>query len=202
MVEAHFDWPNEAAEIQRAKNAVADATFAWGTLESSLATLLSAILQRTLQDAIASAIYFAPNNFETRFKIIDCVLRERLHKNKLEKPFIATWGEILNTLNRLKDTRNKIAHGSLIATYRGHASTLRRVVRLTSPIRDIQRHRKSEETGQLPGMAPADIEGHVTAVRAQIQRVDRFRDLMWSVDSNPDKALLAILGELKGRRQK
>jgi hypothetical protein len=66
------------AEVRAMRGAIADLLCSWTTLENSLAFLLSMM---TAQEGtpgwqVGLAIYFAPNNFETRIKIVDTALKE------------------------------------------------------------------------------------------------------------------------------
>lgn len=185
-------------EAQRARIAVANAIFAWASLEDKLVTLLGAALHTVAGSPMASAVYFAPSNIETRLNIVDRVVCEfPFTRKNLEGPFLAEWAAVLGKINRLKNTRNKLAHASLVGT--PNPSRTKRVVRVASQIYDVQRRRDSKEAGQLPGMSPADVEAHVKAIQALIPIVEGLRDLIWASNYGPE-AWLERLAELAAAR--
>ncbi len=191
--------PSKDEEAQRARLAVADSIFAWASLEDKLVTFLAASLGLMGGSGMASAIYFAPSNIETRLTIVDRVAREFFLNHRLEEPFLAEWGSLILKINRLKGTRNKLAHASLTSTIIGRGEAAKRVVRVSPQIYDMQRRRLAGESGQLQGMGPADIEGHVAAIRSLIPVVENLRDLIFAV-GGPSEPLLQRLGELKAAR--
>jgi hypothetical protein len=191
--------PDKDAEAQRARIAVADSIFAWASLEDKLVTFLAALLGLSGGSGMASAIYFAPSNIETRLTIVDRVAQEFFLKHRLEEPFLEEWANLILKINRLKGTRNKLAHASLTSTITGRGESTKRVVRVSPQIYDVQRRRSAAESGQLQGMGPADIEGHVSAIRSLIPVVANLRDLIFSADGPPEP-LLQRLRELKADR--
>jgi hypothetical protein len=58
-------------------------------------------------------IYHAPNNTETRIRIVDLVSRdlELLIGGELIEP---SWRSIVKLVSELKDKRNTVAHGQLV----------------------------------------------------------------------------------------
>jgi hypothetical protein len=140
------------AEQQRITAAVAQTTFGWAQLENKFVMLLAAII-RDPSASLASEIYFAASNFETRFAIVDRGLR--LVCDGL--PVIDDWDKVNTKLKNLKKTRNKIAHG--------HISTQmtpsgKNVVRLTPPLFKFREFGEAHQAKQLIGLSGADIEAH------------------------------------------
>jgi hypothetical protein len=183
-------------EADRARIAVGNAIFAWASLEDKLVSLLGMVLGMAPAAPMASAIYFAPSNIETRLQIVDRAICERFNGHKIEQQFLDEWQAVLGKINRLKSTRNKIAHASLIKTSRPDREP---VIRVTPQIYDIQRRRPADEAGQLQGMSPHDVEEHVKAIQSVIPIVEELGTLVRS-SNGAQQPLLEILARLKRDR--
>ena len=149
-----------AEETQRLRERVASITFAWANVENAMVMLLYAVL-RDDQGRFSSAIYFAPNAIETRFNIVDKAIKELADNICCEREIIASWAQVLSTLNALKLTRNKIAHGQ-ISTVSSKDS--KNHVRLTDPIFNIQASSGFRRKKQIPGLTVSDLETPTLAV--------------------------------------
>src|SRR6516225_7243249 len=101
-----------AEETCRLRESVASISFAWANVENVMVMLLYAIL-RDDQGRFSSAIYFAPSAIETRFSIVDKALIELADNMCCEQEIAKAWGDVLSQLQKLKQTRNKIAHGQI-----------------------------------------------------------------------------------------
>jgi hypothetical protein len=183
----------------RIRGAVADVTFAWASLEDQLVGIVAASLGRMDEYAMASAIYFAPANLETRIAIVDRVVRESLHEHAIESEFLSVWATFENSLHRLRKTRNKIIHGSLLSMPISPTNE-RRTVRVSSQLFDVQR-RRTHKNGQLPGLGYAEITAHRNAVSGLFNVTATLRDIMWNINDEKPAALLQILHELAASRR-
>jgi hypothetical protein len=159
-----------AAEHKAIMDRVALVTFSWANVENSMVMLLRAII-RDEAGGLASAIFFAPSNLETRFSIVDRALREVCYQRPPASPIVASWGTWLNTLNRLKGTRNKIAHGHISTVAMGG----KQHVRLTAPIFDFERSRTAHRSRQVPGLSSSDIQSHLDAVSRVLDVLTKFQ---------------------------
>jgi hypothetical protein len=85
----------------------------WAHLEDELAWLLHLVLDSALNQ-VGMIIYHAPNNTETRIRIVDNVVSrdlELLIGGELIEP---SWRSIVKLVSELKDKRNTVAHGQLV----------------------------------------------------------------------------------------
>jgi|GEM_PF-5423742 len=165
------------------RGAIADLLCSWATLENFLAFLLSMM---TAQEGtpgwqVGLAIYFAPNNFETRIKIVDTALKEWFRGAKGEQKALSTWTTISNAINRLKNTRNSVAHGTTHIHGKGSSKGGGRTyVRLSAPMLDINRHRKHRKHN-IPGLSVTDLLQSIARTDAQSTRIRE--DLRYAIIS-------------------
>ena len=90
--------PKERAEHQAMKDAVSDLFMAWSRIEDQLAMILNLIIGPERAN-VATAIYFAPNNLETRIRIVERALVAHMKKRPYQrKIFIPIWSAISNTI--------------------------------------------------------------------------------------------------------
>src|SRR5262249_4458590 len=87
---------------------IAEITLAWAHVEHALAQLLDKMIKHP-PDFLAYAIFFTPTNLETRIGIVDAVFRQVVFEHPYAPDILKRWGALLNTLTRLKRTRNKVA---------------------------------------------------------------------------------------------
>ena len=167
--------------------AVAGVTLAWAEIENAFVFLFRMVLHHHTM-AIASAIWFAPTNLETRINIVDQALREAIFESERETEILAVWVPIMNSLNRLKATRNKVAHGQLVTHRRNGKS----YVRLTAPLLNRAVFRQSRSRKQLPGVSAADLEQSAIATLALVERVTEIGSLILEVHRERQQALLGI----------
>ena len=83
----------------------------WSRVENAMAGLLESLLSWSA-DNVALHVYFAPNNTETRFKIVDTVARLKW-QNYSAHDLMAEWTSIFTALGKAKEVRNRLAHGEI-----------------------------------------------------------------------------------------
>ena len=182
-----------AHEMQKMQLAVAEVTLAWADVENLMAVILRQILGHEIDGSIASAIYFAPNNLETRFAIVDRALRAIIVGNQSRAEIVEAWGGIQNTLNHLKRMRNKVAHGEIIT----RRSDGKSYIRFTAPLTDYASHYESRRTGQLPGHSSGDLENSAKSVRELVVRLHLMIPLVRALYSGNETTLLETLAQLR-----
>jgi hypothetical protein len=180
-----------AEETRRLRESVASISFAWANVENAMVMLLYAIL-RDDQGRFSSAIYFAPNAIETRFRIVDKAIIELADSTCCEKEIIASWSKVLSKLNALKQTRNRIAHGQISTM----SSEGENHVRLTNPIYNIQEARRYRRRRQIPGLTSSDLETHLSLLYKAIEKIEAFRFIIDLVHAGDFAALKKRLAEL------
>jgi hypothetical protein len=161
------------AESARLRDSVAAITFAWAAVENSMTLVLARVIKDPIGD-LASAIFFAPSALETRLAIVNSAVREIIHflsiKTDVEKP----WSTIMNRLGRLKETRNKVAHGQQ-QTFISPRN--RRHIRLMPPLYNVQAAR-SHPSRQIPGLSANDISGSARSVHKTVKSIDLFQEIV------------------------
>jgi hypothetical protein len=177
-----------AAEQHRTmEQGIALSTTGWSVLEAAFAHLLSASIDPP-DEFLGYTIYYSPSNTETRFRIVDAVFREILAAHPEREQIVATWATIINAVYRAKDTRNKIAHGTLCSI-----SGRRPSVRLVDPIYSAaSRQRDAKRPRQLPGLSAHDVN----------QAAGNFFDLARRVEAMVPYASLMRWAHLEAWRQK
>jgi HAMP domain-containing protein len=146
-------------EHSQFRMATANMIIMWGIVESNMARLLDVFLG-TENYTLGSVIYSTPTATEVRIKIVDAVARQLLHLGRLDPTSFSIWEKLNRTLNRLKNTRNKVVHGQL-STY-----TTKNIVtvRLTSQMFDHIRFRDDKAQRQIPGLSVNDVENSTSAM--------------------------------------
>jgi hypothetical protein len=170
-------------EVNAMRDAIVDLLSSWATLENSLAFLLSMMTAQkgTPGWQMGLAIYFAPNNLETRIKIVDVALREWFRGANGEKKALSTWATISNAINRLKHTRNAVAHGATHIHGKGGKKGSKMYVRLSAPMTDINRLLKRD----IPGLSVTDLLQSMAQTDVQSNRINE--DLRYAIISTwPD----------------
>ena len=85
--------------------ALGRATNRFNMVEAKLGSIFVFLLEG-VPNTMAGAIFYAPNNIETRIRVLDAALVARI-ENEL---ILEAWSKIDGRLSRLKRTRNKLAH--------------------------------------------------------------------------------------------
>jgi hypothetical protein len=178
-----------AEEQRRLHSGVATVTLAWANVENAMAILLGGILQDA-PARISSAILFAPNNLETRINIVSRALEALVAENPKADEIMRLWGTLMNKLGRLKSTRNKVAHGQILASHFNGKNH----VRLSAALFDFGRQVWSG--GNPPGLTSGDLENSARAVAELTQRIDEFNGVVQHIHTGDAEALLRTLAEL------
>lgn len=100
------------AEIEKLHDAVVGHMKRWSDLEIALSTLLYEILN--LESQIAYVIYFTPEGFDSRLKIVDHTLKQFMVENPACGIIQESWERINKELGISRRIRNGVAHGSTI----------------------------------------------------------------------------------------
>ena len=180
-------------------NAVARANVTWARVKNSMAGLLEWLLGYSA-DSIALHIYFAPNNTETRFKIVDVVamVKWRDYKNH---DLIYEWNAIFVPLGRVKETRNRIAHGEISVASKKRGSKWVYQARLTATSFDIARRQKEESPRQWPGMSVHDVMATADLQYSLALRIEEMRNYWRAYSIGPRESLPEIYVRIVERRQ-
>lgn len=182
-----------AADMQAIQMEVANITFAWGHMETTLVILLGTIIKDNSAD-VASAIYFTPAGLEIRGNIVSNALDALLIRSALHDCILAKWQVLANTMNRLRKTRNKIAHGQLV-TFSSDKLTC---VRLASPaLKRDDAAIAAFRGGQKPGMGQNEIRQSVRAVNKARKAVEVFIEIVALFHKDDVSTLLQKLAALE-----
>jgi hypothetical protein len=182
-------------DTEKLRRGVADVTLAWGHVENSLVTLLAGVLRED-GAAITSAMYFSLTGLESRLRLMDSAMVQFAEMNAAHDEIIAVWANIMSALNRLRKTRNKVAHGQIVTHNAGAPS--RSCVRLTSPIFDFKSSILAYEKGQLPGIGSDDLQTSCLAVGKIINKLQSFHEIVRLMHAGGDSSpLRKKLAELK-----
>ncbi len=186
---------DEKIKIEEAQinSAVAELFGKWADLEDRHAVILETIIG---DPNVAFRIYFAPSNTETRLRIVDAAVvgmitgRSRINPRGTRERILECWRRINASVQRLKNTRNTVAHGHL-----GTISTPRKDhTRWLSPKYDIARW---GATGQIDGLSVNDIQNCATAIERVIKQMWVFDDVLRGLKGLHKSPLPQILDELE-----
>jgi hypothetical protein len=83
---------------------------AWNNVEYHLSTVFAAALASHAVGAIGNA-FWSVHSFEARLELVHCTLRAEFEQDPVWKPWLALRNKALRELN---ETRNKIAHGTVV----------------------------------------------------------------------------------------
>lgn len=181
--------------------AIASANTAWARVENSMATLLERLIGYTT-DNVGLHIYFAPNNTETRFKIVDTLARVKMTNKVVPHDLLSEWEKIHVSLNRAKETRNRIAHGEINTPGRKRKGKWAHQTRLTASSFDIGRNRQEANPKQWPGMSVRDVKATADKffwLAVRIEETARYwqaYSLQWTQPPLPE-----IFARIVDRRQ-
>jgi hypothetical protein len=183
---------------RRLWNGVAAMTFAWANLENAMVILLGNIIEPKLIGRFSSAIYFAVGGLDVRISIVDAAFRELLDQHQFRDQIMEKWDSLLNTIGRLKRTRNKVAHGQITTT----SANGKNHVRLTAPIFHQQSSRAAFRKRQIPGISANDLEKSVQAVNQAITQLFSFSSIANLITGNQPHRLPGAIAELEALVQK
>lgn len=181
------------AELKAIVSAIGYVTAAWGRLEECLFDLFS-ILSEMGKTQVAGVVFYTPSNMETRLSLVDKLItyqfemRSKVHSDEILR---ATWKRLRGKINNLKDTRNMIAHGTIMQSIPQNLPSQR--PRLTPSFFHTLEFRARFHPGQHVGLGSAEIETHHQAVNRAIERfaplIDAVRlQLKQRVGLNPTEA--------------
>jgi hypothetical protein len=151
------DEPDLQKMFEKMSLTIVQANTAWARVENAMAGLLEKLLGDYSKENIALHIYFAPNNTETRFKIVDTVARVKWQNHKTHD-LLGEWNLIHASLGRAKDVRNRLAHGEIQTPGRQIDGKLKFQSRLTASSWDVGRRAKEDNPRQWPGMSVRDVK--------------------------------------------
>jgi hypothetical protein len=137
--------------------ALAHIAMTWGRIENAMAALLEQLLTGYSTDHEAFHIYFAPNNTETRFKIVDTLARLKW-RNYSVHDLMSEWTSIKNAIDIAKTSRNRIVHSEIQCPGRKIRGKLMFQARLTASSYDIVRTREEQNPRQWPGLSIKDVK--------------------------------------------
>lgn len=105
---------------------VGSALLTWSALENALCTTFNSLAFPSPWDnvsGIGPAIFYSPNSFEARVRLVHDVLLHKYtyldkHQNKADGDYIVkTWSAIRERVKRKQGRRNTLAHGMLMTSY-------------------------------------------------------------------------------------
>jgi hypothetical protein len=171
----------------------------WSNLEIALSRLLHKILNvRPPSSQLAYAIYFTPDGFETRMRIIDHVLKQFLHENPACRDIDEGWSHIYKELGMARKLRNGVAHGcALILEIRG-----KQYVMHCPPGFDINRVGTKVRKGTIPGLTVGDIKEGYRAIFALVDYINALRLLIISFHQSGPESLKERYAALSNYLQK
>jgi hypothetical protein len=194
------------AEMALMNIAVAETNYAWARIEDGMLLILKEALGDN-EGKITSAIYFTPSNLETRFQLV----RNTLHEARKDWwfgdrfKFEQEWDAMILKLNRLKQTRNKIAHSGVQSwqkSRQNRATCTIGHVRLAPSFYNWQEFDRT--TGkQMPGMSVNDVVTHVEAAKKLGSHILLLKDIVRlykASTSFPNEELQQALDALEADR--
>jgi hypothetical protein len=155
--------------------AIAAANTAWARIENAMATLLEKFIGYTT-DNVGFHIYFATNNTETRFRIVDTLARVKMANRDVPHDLLGEWEKIHSAVYRAKETRNRIAHGLINTPGRKRNGKWVHQTRLMASAFDIGRSRQ-EDPKQWPGMSINNVKAtaaHFFWLAVRIEETSRY----------------------------
>ncbi|MCZ6512016.1 MAG: hypothetical protein O7A62_15690 [Alphaproteobacteria bacterium] len=183
----------DRAEINEA---ILSTTLGWSALESNAATLLDTIINT--RGLMGYAIYFAPNNAETRFEILNQAFYSFIDGTTVEDTVEPEWKLLKKQLDRSRANRNKVIHGAI-----GHVGTKNKTyVRLTPVMFDINRLTRQINRNQIVGMSAHDVTSVANGIWKVNKSVMLFNEIAVAIHNDDKKALQEKLLELSDHRQK
>ena len=146
----------------------------WSRLETSLSKLLYDIIRiKPRSSKIPYVIYYSPDGFDARQKIVDRAFRQFIKETPTSSGIENDWNKIDTELTLAKAIRNKVAHGApLILGIRG-----KYYVRHSPPAHDVNRVGNLVENG-IPGISASEI---LTSSKTIINLVDCIEAIRFPV---------------------
>lgn len=188
------------------REAVGKVSLWWGEVEERVAEVLAYLLDpATGSSAFADdgmvgfVIYYRPNNTETRFGIVDAVVRLHMDRHVLHRQrLLLCWEKIYSKINKIKERRNTIAHGAVRMVFRHENKPLNPPqARLTWAWYDLMREKRELVKGQLPGQSIHDLNEIADNFQKWGELLKRFKIAARDADryeafalTKPEKAVL------------
>lgn len=179
--------------------AIVQVNTTWARIENAMASLLEWLLGYS-DDYVALHIYFAPNNTETRFKIVDTVARVKW-KNHLLHKMTEEWDYIFDALGRAKEVRNNITHGQIETPGRKVHGKFVHQVRLTASSYVIGRRWKEQAKDQWPGMSIRDVRATADRFFWLAVRIEEMTVYWREFAGGQHESLPVIFARIIERRQ-
>jgi hypothetical protein len=172
-----------AAENKAIISSIGEVTRVWASLEMGLFQLFSVVAGMSgdqAWDECAGVIFYTPSNTETRVALVDNLVAYRCELRKFPAPadeidsrLSALWSNIKGKIDRLKNTRNAIVHG----TVGSGGSADKSFVKLMPAFGDTLRFYGAVTTQQrIPGLGSNEINVHSKAVWRVNDRVHKLTD--------------------------
>lgn len=125
--------------------------------------------------------FYTPSNTETRISLVDNLVAYRCELRKFPPPaneiddgLSALWGKIKGKIDRLKNTRNAIVHGTIVSG----GSATKNFVKLAPAFGDTLRFYGSAVShGNIPGLGSNEIKIHSQAVWRANDRVHKLTEV-------------------------
>jgi hypothetical protein len=152
-------------------------TRVWAQLESALCDLFRVLGNIPEKDRdLAGVIFYTPSNTETRISFVANLVTYRcdMHKiGELDDRLRALWGKLKGKIDYLKNTRNRIIHGTIVTSSIG---PLDQRIRLSPAIADTLRFAPYLRQRRHPGLGPGEIKNHEQAVWRVNERTQRLNE--------------------------
>jgi hypothetical protein len=172
-----------AAENNAIISSIGEVTRVWATLEMGLFQLFSVLTGLSgdkAWDECAGVIFYTPSNTETRVALVDNLVAYRCELQKFPTPadeidgrLSALWNNIKGKIDRLKNTRNAIVHGTV-----GSGGTAdKSFVKLMPAFGDTLRFYGAVTAQRnIPGLGSNEINVHSKAVWRVNDRVHKLTE--------------------------
>lgn len=150
----HREYESNERELKELDAAILVHMKMWSELETALSALLYETLHIEPRSShIPYVIYYSPDGFDARQKVVDKVLRQSSQENPKSNVIEPHWEVIVKELDRARKMRNNIAHGApLILGIRG-----KNYVRHSPPAFDVNRVGNLIPNGTIPGVSAKEI---------------------------------------------
>jgi hypothetical protein len=110
------------AELEAMKQAIFNAMYSWGALETELGSLMGCFFD---DPSLGMSLYFTPQATEVRIRLLHTTF-DHFEFNTNAQLLLECWKEVYKKLSRAKDMRNKIAHWQVVnCSIQGLPSKLR-----------------------------------------------------------------------------
>lgn len=167
----------ESQKLGAERVAMTSATARFHELFSGLEVALSALLYATINrpdTRVAYAIYYSPTGFDARVGIVENAVLETVLEVPTLRRLLELWPTIRKGINRSRNLRNAIAHGSQLV----HHINGKMHLRLSPPAFDVIRIGRVIANRQIPGLTANDLKVGAQKLIWAIDRVDEVNRLL------------------------